>query len=88
MEKVETIEQACQYLREGEILCYQDKMKWVYCGIRNGSVHIQGTQVHYVLSLKDFMQVFVDETFYIYEGHTPLEISKEKDEEYYRWQHK
>lgn len=88
MEEIESFEQACRYLKEGAIVFYRNHNKQIYCGIRNDRVHIQGAQLHYVLSFKQFIDMFAQETFYLYEKQTPVEISKEKDEEYYRWQHK
>ncbi|WP_075878404.1 hypothetical protein [Merdibacter massiliensis] len=88
MEKIETFEQTYQYLKEGEIVCYRDGNQQLYCGMRNEKVHINGTYVHYVLEIDDFVQMFSKQNFYLYKKQTPVEISKEKDEEYYSWQHK
>lgn len=88
MEKIESFAQACQYLKEGRIVCFQDQQRCTFCGMRSGMVHICHPQLHYVCSLQEFLAAFDRETFYLYEKQTPMEISEEKDEEYYRWQHK
>lgn len=88
MEKIESFTLAYQYLKEQQILCRAERGGMTFYGMRGDKVHVQGSNVHYVLDPDDFIHMFHQETFYLYEKKTPVEISKEKDDEYYSWQHK
>ena len=88
MEKIEDFAQVCQYLKEGTVVCIQDRRRKCYFGMREEKIHVQGAQAHYVLSFADFTAMFAQEAFFLYEKQAPAEISEEKDAEYYRWQHK
>lgn len=88
MEKIETFVAACQYLKEGEILCQIDGGNRTFFALRAARIHAHSEQTHYVLTPQNFTDMFSQSTFYLYERQPSIAISAEKDEEYYRWQHK
>lgn len=89
MEKVENLEIVQVYLKEGRILCFFSDHKMVKFMMRNDKLHFCSDTAHYILSWKDFVEVYHQESFYLYEKEdNDIEISKEKDEEYYGWYHK
>lgn len=89
MEKVENLEIVQSYLKEGKILCFFSENRMVKFLVKQDRLHLYGDSAHYVLSWKDFIDLYQQESFYLYEKEEEyIEISKEKDDEYYGWYHK
>lgn len=90
MRKLSSLKEALSYLQEGELLLFSDDRQWLRCYLKDAqNVRINGEQAAYTLSLADFQALFYDTVYYLYEPkEAPIEISKEKDEEYYGWYHK
>ena len=81
-----TLSEALAYLQEQEILVSIQKGQLIYYGMRNEKVVVQSASARYVLRIEDFIEMFKNECFYIYEkNNEQVEISKEKDDEYYGW---
>lgn len=84
-----TLSEALAYLQEQEVLISIQKGQMLYYGMRNEKVVVQSVSARYVLCIEDFIEMFQNEAFYIYEkNNEQVEISKEKDDEYYGWYHK
>lgn len=89
MEKIESVEAASAYLKDGQVLCSVASHSITRFVLRNGKIHGYGDSMHYVLAWDDFKELFLNEVLYVYEKEEDtIEISKEKDEEYYGWYHK
>lgn len=89
MEKVNDWQQVETYLQEGRVLCFMSNGMMSRFLMRNDKLHVYSDAAHYVLPWKDFQELYQEEVFYLYENETEnVEISKEKDDEYYGWYHK
>lgn len=54
-----------------------------YCVIKEEHVEIINHQIRYVLSFKDFIDLFSHETFYVHDRKETMEIDPLKDDDYY-----
>ena len=88
MEKIEDFVQVCQHLKEGAVVCTQDRRRKCYFGMREEKIHVQAAQAHYVLDLCAFAKMFAGEQFTVWTRRGEEEICEEKDAEYYSWTHK
>lgn len=80
MQKLENIKEAVAYLKEGELVTANGKDQFV---MKNKKIYHYKNGSHYGLDVNDFIELFKNETFYLYEE--PVEIDDKKDEEYYRY---
>ncbi len=81
--KIESIYEALDVLKQGMILIEEKKRTIVF--IRDGIIHLKSTQWNSKVSENDFLTLFDQSVFYIYESNQGSEISDEKDAEYYAW---
>ena len=83
MQKLNDINEAVSYLREGDIITGNGKDLFM---MKNKRIYryCEGTQ--FGLSIKDFMELYNKNTFYLYEES--VEIDESKDEAYYRYYRK
>ena len=89
VEKVESLDLAETYLKEGRVLCFVSGKLLTRVVIRKDKIHVFSDAAHYALPWEEFKELFFNEIFYLYEiEEEHVEISKEKDEEYYGWYHK
>ena len=81
MEKLESIEQAVTYMKEGAILTTNkfDEFLWDGGKIRR---RFDGSSV--VMRLPDFLDLFNNVTFYVLKDDEFV-VDDQKDEEYYRY---
>ncbi len=77
-----TIQEALSLLNQGYI-CIMVENKTMVRFLK-GMYALSGQQWHTRMNEDDFLQVFKDNTFIVYED-TQGGISAEKDEEYYAW---
>jgi len=80
MEKLKDISETLKYLKEGDIVSSNGKDQFI---IRNKRVYryFEGNQ--FSLTLDDFIDLYKNSSFYLYEDTN--EIDEEKDEAYYRY---
>lgn len=80
MEKLNDINEAISYMRQGDIVTGNGKDIFI---IKNDRVvrYSEGTQ--YSLKIDDFIDLYKKNNFYLYEDS--VEIDEEKDEAYYRY---
>ena len=80
MEKLNDINEAISYMRQGDIVTGNGKDIFI---IKNDRVvrYSEGTQ--YSLKIDDFIDLYKKNNFYLYEDS--VEIEEEKDEAYYRY---
>ena len=88
MEKINSIQQLKDCLKAHAIVCTTDKKGMVYAIQHKDGVRIQNEYSRFMLSMEDFLALYGNLTFYIYEEEMIEEIASEKDEEYYSWYHK
>lgn len=75
-------------LQSGEILMTLTAGQPQYHALVQQRVRIQTSNSRYTLSMEDWQRLFEEEKFWLYEPEDTAEISGDKDEEYYRWNHK
>ena len=83
MQKLNDITEAIDYLREGDIITGNGKDLFI---LKNDKVYRYNEGTHYGMSIKDFMELYNKNTFYLYEES--VEIDEDKDEAYYRYYRK
>lgn len=88
MEKIHSLQQLEDCLKAQNIVCTPDKKGMLYAILYKDSIRVQNEHSRFVLSMKDFLALYGNQTFYIYEEEIQEEIATEKDEEYYGWYHK
>lgn len=89
MEKIESLELLESYLKEGRVICTIAKSSVTRFVWKQELIHVYGEHAHYTLTFQDFLDLFSHESLYLYEKDEEyVEISKEKDDEYYGWYHK
>lgn len=80
MQKLNDIKETISYLNEGEIVTSNGKDQFV---MKNSKIYHYGNGSHYGLDPKDFVELYRNVDFYLYEE--AVEIDEKKDEEYYRY---
>lgn len=80
MEKLENINEAIEYLKQGDIVSSNGKDQFV---IKNKKVFRYDNGTSFSLSLNDFYELYKNNNFYLYEDS--VYIDEEKDEAYYRY---
>ena len=57
--------------------------------MHEGKIIVSNANVTYTISKNDFVDIYRNETFFIYEEeHTDTTLQNQKDAEYYSWRHK
>ena len=87
MQKIQN-QEALALLKKGEILMSRKGDQVQFYALVNDRIRIQNTNSRYTLSLEEWLTLFSDEEFWLYEPVEANEISLEKDAEYYSWNHK
>lgn len=89
MEKLESIAEAIEMLQQGLVVCARADGVLTLFMRNKGKVRVKTENSAYIISGKEFEELFLDETFFIYDDpETDVEISDDKDKEYYSWRHK
>lgn len=83
MQRLNDINETIGYLREGDIVTTNGKDLFV---LKNNKVYRYDDGTHFGLDIKDFMELYNKNTFYLYEES--VEIDETKDEAYYRYYRK
>ena len=83
MQKLSDINEALSYLREGDIITGNGKDLFV---MKNDRIYRYNEGSCFGLSIKDFVELYNKNTFYLYEESA--EIDETKDEAYYRYYRK
>lgn len=87
MQKLST-QETLSLLKSGEILMtLTDGQPQYYAWVQQ-RVRVQTPNSRYTLTLEEWQRLFNNEEFWLYEPAGNAEISSDKDEEYYRWNHK
>lgn len=63
------------YMLENKVIVYKDK----------DAIILYHEKWHSKISVNDFLDTFENNTFQLIEGKKEVDISKEKDDEYYQW---
>ena len=80
MQKLNDIKETVAYLKEGEIVTSNGKDQFV---MKNKKIYRYYDGTHFGLDLSDFVNLYKNNNFYLYEE--ALEVDEQKDEEYYRY---
>ena len=80
MQKLNDIKEAVSYLGEGEIITCNGKDQFI---MKNKRVYRYYDGSNYGLDINDFIDLYRNSSFYLYEE--AVEIDDLKDEEYYRY---
>lgn len=80
MTKIENIREALAYLNDKEIITSNGRDLFV---AKDDKVHVYDSGSHFVLSVKEFVELYEKCQFYIKEEG--VEIDETKDEAYYRY---
>lgn len=88
MQEITSIQQLEEVLKANTIVCTPSKKGLTYITMYKDNVRIQNAFSRYTLTFHDFLDLYSNQTFYIYEKDHDGEISLEKDAEYYSWYHK
>ena len=72
-------------LKEGYTLFSVNNKVVSYFALVNETVRVKSANAFYVIKVEELADLFKDNKFYIYEAIEDVEISKEKDDEYYSW---
>ena len=80
MERISTIGDVLDYLRDGAIITKTGKDQYV---LKGEGVVCYSNGTRYSLDLKDFYEMYKKTIFFIYEDS--VEIDQDKDEAYYRY---
>lgn len=83
MQKLEDINEVISYLRDGDIVTSNGKDQFI---MKNERVYRYCDGTHFGLDLKEFIELFRKNRFYLYEES--VEIDETKDEAYYRYYRK
>lgn len=84
--KIESVYEALELLKQGIILIEEKKRTIIF--IRDGRINLKNMQWNSKLGEDDFISLFDQSVFYVYEPKNSSEISDEKDAEYYAWRNK
>lgn len=87
MQKISN-QEALTLLKNGEILMTLTGGQPQYYALVQERIRVQAPNSRYTLSPEEWQHLFQDEEFWLYEPADTAEISSDKDEEYYRWNHK
>ncbi len=80
MQKLNDVKEVLSYLNEGDIVTSSGKDQFI---LKNKIIYHYGEGSHFKLSISDFVDLYKNTTFYLYEE--PFEVDEKKDEEYYRY---
>lgn len=80
MLKMKDINEALDYLMQGEVLTCSGKDMYVY---KNEKIVYYNEGTRFNMNINDFMQLYRKNSFYLYEE--TAEIDLDKDEAYYRY---
>lgn len=87
MNKVENIKEAIMLLKDKEIL-YIQKNEMIFFAMPKDKILVKGNDIRYFLSEDEFIDLFQNEVFTVYENASFESVDHQKDVEYYSWQHK
>ena len=80
MLKMKDINEALDYLMQGEVLTCSGKDMYIY---KNEKIVYYNEGTRFNMNINDFMQLYRKNSFYLYEE--TAEIDLDKDEAYYRY---
>lgn len=81
IEKINSLNEVLYHLKEKEIITTSKKDQFVY---KNDKVYRYFNGSCFVLSVEDFVDLYKNETFYLYDDDS-ASIDNDKDEAYYRY---
>ncbi|MBP3871758.1 MAG: hypothetical protein J6E46_12385 [Faecalicoccus sp.] len=84
--KTDLIYEALDYLKQGMVLIEEKKRTIAF--MKDGRIHLKSTNWNSKISQDDFLSLFDNSVFHVYEQKKDAEISEEKDVEYYTWREK
>lgn len=88
MQEIISVQQLEELLKANIIVCTPSKKGLSYITMQKDHIRIQNAFSRYTLTWHDFLDLYKNQKFYIYEKDHDGEISLEKDVEYYSWYHK
>ena len=80
MQKLRDINETIAYLNDGDIVTSNGKDQFV---LKEKKIYRYNSGTKYSLELKDFIELYRNTSFYLYEE--AFTIDEKKDEEYYRY---
>lgn len=88
LNKITCFNEVVYLLKEKEVVYILHKGKMTFFALVNERIRVYNENCNYSISFEVFEELFYDETFYLHKKIEEEWISKEKDDEYYRWRHK
>ena len=86
MEKIDYY-QARKHLQDSEAVATVSGSNVTYYFFSQDKIHVVGSQYRYKLTMKEFDELFRNETFYLYSADQQT-VDELKDEDYYTWKSK
>ena len=80
MQKIENVIDALAYLNDGEILTTNNIDQFI---LKDKNIHRYSEGNHFIINVNDYLSLYKNTPFYIYEDGA--EIDDSKDEAYYRY---
>ena len=84
--KTDLVYEALDFLKQGMVLIEEKKRTIVF--MKDDKIHLKSANWNSKISQDDFLSLFDNSVFYVYEQKKDAEISEEKDVEYYAWREK
>lgn len=88
MDKLKSIEEALQLLKDSETIFFLTQNVPTFFTMRKGKILVKGALSTYRIDEKQFVELFHQEEFYLYEPVFQEVVDNARDEEYYSWRHK
>ncbi len=87
MERIIDFESVIDALKNYQLVVIQSPLLTNF-SIKDNKVLVKTINAQYLISFKEFEELFMHSIFYYYELKQSVQIENEKDEEYYAFKHK
>lgn len=88
MEKIDRLDDVKRLLVDQEILMIMKDGSPVFFVKRKDKILVKGSSSTYRITLDEVVELFHDDTFYLYDEVPHEGVNIEKDNEYYAWRNK
>lgn len=89
VEQVYRVNEAVELLKDNIIFYSIDnKGRKVIYVMKNKKIIVQSNAYKLSLDKDEFISLYKNEEFYLFEGENEVFVDEEKDKEYYSWEHK
>lgn len=88
MDKLKGIEEALQLLKDSEAVFFLTQNSPTFFTMRKDKILVKGAGSTYRIDEQQFIELFHQEDFYLYEPVLQEVVDLARDDEYYSWRHK